>query len=117
MKFHPLVIIFIKFYSNLQVYNPHLENLFKVQHANRTNITVYSVDEPSGDVPLSPTVSEIFHRHSSRREQKKLFDLQQEFEVKHLKRKARLLTAAEEVFQLVKRKDIEKGACRYYRFL
>lgn len=105
------VYILQKYYSDFVIYNPYLERipLSKQQRkALSTSFKYYDVDGSTNDIQQQPQNRQMNHvlaAHARRRDSShnELFYEQHEYERRVKKRKARLITAAEEAFTHIKR--------------
>lgn len=104
------VWILEQYYKEFQVYNPYLENVTK-KPLKMTGLKFYDVDG-SGQQPNNQARSRAMFAAAARRRDASHNDRfyeEQEYDRRVKKRRARLITAAEEAFTHIKRMQEESG--------
>ncbi|KAL4229183.1 Vang-like protein 1 [Mactra antiquata] len=104
------VWILEQYYKDFQVYNPYLENVMKKPNMKMSGLKFYDVD--GGQQPNNHARSRAMFAAAARRREASHNDRfyeEQEYDRRVRKRKARLITAAEEAFTHIKRMQDENG--------
>ena len=99
-----------QYYRDFEVYNPYLENIPRRGNGKMTNFKFYDVDGVTNQTPHGRSRA-IFAAQARRRDSSHndRFYEEQEYERRVRKRRARLITAAEEAFTHIKRLQDEQG--------
>lgn len=106
-----------QYYKDFQVYNPYLECLPR-KSQRVTGFKIYEVDGVSGSAPVAPSHGMLSPPGSGHRDtgHNDRFYEEQEYERRVRRRRARLVVAAEEAFNHVRRFDRESGLIRHRLF-
>lgn len=89
-----------KYYTEFTIYNPYLDKVTGAR--NRKGVKMYDVDGPNGNDGNSTVVSVASNKKGFSSHNERFYE-EYEYERKLKKRKARLVTAAEEAFTHIKR--------------
>lgn len=99
-----------QYYKDFQVYNPYLDRLSCKSH-RATGLKLYEVDRVSGNAPVSSShgmLSALGSGHHDVGHNGRFFE-EQEYERRVMRRRARLVVAAEEAFSHIRIFDREPG--------
>jgi len=96
-----------QYYKDFQVYNPYLEHLPR-RGQKMTGFKFYDVDGVTGPATASRAIFAAAARRRDTSHNDRFYE-EQEYERRVRKRKARLITAAEEAFTHIKRLQEEQG--------
>lgn len=98
------------YYRDFSIYNPYLETI-PTKSRKSGGFKMYDVDNVNGSVNCSRAGSEVLHRRDSSHNER--FYEEHEYERRVRKRRARLVSAAEESFTHIKRLQDEQGRLVY----
>ncbi|KAG8183565.1 hypothetical protein JTE90_025125 [Oedothorax gibbosus] len=93
------------YYRDFSIYNPYLETI--PTKSRKGGFKMYDVDNANGPINCSRANSDVLHRRDSSHNER--FYEEHEYERRVRKRKARLVSAAEESFTHIKRLVDEQG--------